>query len=75
MQSQEIFLLSLSVFMKKKDMSELAQVKIDLRNRTSMYENQKKRVLELSDEIKRLKTCEKEKNELLQVQKETIIRQ
>lgn len=56
-------------------MSELAQVKIDLRNRTSMYENQKKRVLELSDEIKRLKTCEKEKNELLQIQKETIIRQ
>ena len=61
--------------MKKKDMSELAQIKIDLRNRTSMYENQKKRVIELSDEIKRLKVCETEKDELLQIQKETIIRQ
>ena len=41
--------------MKKIDMSEINQLKIDLRNKTSMYENQKKLNNELKDEIKILK--------------------
>ena len=61
--------------MKKQDMSELSQVKIDLRNRTNMYENKKKRVIILSLEIKRLKEAERKKDELLKIQKETITRQ
>jgi transposase len=58
--------------MKKQDMSELSQVKIDLRNRTSMYENQKKRVWILSLEMKHLKETERQKDELLKTLKETI---
>lgn len=61
--------------MKKKDMSELAQIKVDLRNRTTMYENQKRRVLELSSLITKFKEEGDKKDELLQIQKETIIRQ
>lgn len=61
--------------MKKQDMSVLSQLKIDLRNRTSMYENQKKRVLELSLEIKKYKEEGIQKDEQLKIQEETIIRQ
>lgn len=37
--------------MKKKDMSEINQLKIDLRNKTSMYENQKKANIKLKEEV------------------------
>ena len=47
--------------MKKSDMSEINQLKVDLRNKTSMYENQKKVNTELKKEIKELK---KENSEL-----------
>jgi predicted RNase H-like nuclease (RuvC/YqgF family) len=41
--------------MKKKHMSEINQLKVDLRNKTLMYENQKKVNIELKEEIKELK--------------------
>ena len=56
-------------------MSVLSQLKIDLRNRTSMYENQKKRVLELSLEIKKYKEEGIQKDEQIKIQEEIIIRQ
>lgn len=51
--------------MKKKDMSEINQLKIDLRNKTSMYENQKKLNIELKDEIKELKKESLEKDKII----------
>lgn len=41
--------------MKKKDMSEINQLKIDLRNKNSMYENQKNLNIKLKKEVKELK--------------------
>ncbi len=45
--------------MKKKDMSEINQLKVDLRNKTSMYENQKKVNIELKKEIEKWKEKDK----------------
>ncbi|MDP2396151.1 MAG: hypothetical protein Q8M44_04705 [bacterium] len=46
-------------------MSEINQLKIDLRNKTSMYENQKKLNIELKDEIKELKKESLEKDKII----------
>ena len=40
--------------MKKKDMSEINKLKVDLRNKTKMYEHQKKLNIELKEENKKL---------------------
>lgn len=51
--------------MKKIDMSEINQLKVDLRNKTSMYENQKKINIELKEEIKELKKEILEKDDII----------
>jgi len=51
--------------MKKAEMSEINQLKVDLRNKTAMYENQKQVSINLRKEVKRLKEENKKKDEII----------
>lgn len=60
--------------MKKIEMSQLNQTKIDLRNKNSMYENAKEKVILLQKEIKNLKEENTQYLQIIDSQKEDIER-
>jgi chromosome segregation ATPase len=60
--------------MKKNGISEISQLKVDLRNKTSMYNNAKNRISILKDENKNLKDENKKLLDIISSQKEEIER-
>jgi len=60
--------------MKKKDMSKIAQVKVDLRNKNKMYENSKTRVNILLNQLKTVKEENKKYLETIKTQKDDLER-